>query len=33
MNVSETPPLLIDIMCGFVKHLTCAPEDILMLIY
>lgn len=27
------PPLLSDIMCGFVRHITCTPENIILLIY
>lgn len=33
MNVSKMPPLLSDIMCGFVRHITCTPENIILLIY
>lgn len=27
------PPLLSDIMCGFVRHITCTPENIILLIF
>lgn len=27
------PPLLSDIMCGFVRYIPCTPENIILLIY
>lgn len=27
------PPPLSDITCGFVRHITCTPENIISLIY